>query len=1005
MMTHKSNKIRIGVDHYYFGYCQYYFCETRGDIVQRFDKRGSHYAVSNRTTRDCFGRAITTYANVWTDSLVRTYHTHNLDLIVQTDYDVMDRPIFMSWADGITTDTWYGIGYDAFGHKRLLQHRYDENGNEWQQYTSPQGWTTTSIAPDGAITYFEYDALGQLLQSTDPDGLVTIHSYDGFGRRTERNHPDAGTTIWTYDAADNLIASATQVQLDNNEETVYEYDYNQLTAVRYPRYPQYDITYEYDSETGRLYYVSDITGDEYFEYDAMGNVSMSDKYIAVPTENMTYNLVTRYRYDSFGRMRRITYPDGEKVDYTYRDGQLYSVENTEGDVYIRSIVYDEYDAPVQTTYGNGMVGRSSYDDIHHRLAWRELYDTYHIPLQETQYEYDGVGNIVRTRQYASAYGGLGGEYAVVYGYDEQNRLLDARQYNSETGNYSYFMSYSPSGLVGTKVSPELNADMVFGYRYDGGYISHQPKIISSVSDEEDMTLMGWNADGQMTSMVQPNQDRFRKHMWDEAGQLAVAIGNEYCGYYGYNANGERVYKLTGSVYADQYNAGDVNIETYFDDVTLYVNPYMVITPRGYTKHYYNGSQRIAARLGDYWSDSGIMVDEQDRMNLAREVLEDRMNSTEVEEESLGGGQCRSIYGEEFSPEPYILRTNYMNCIYDEDMLWEVFNGNIRQSDYMDGIAQGIFYYHSDHLGSANWITDDQGQAVQYIHYMPYGELWVNQQANSYDERFKFTGKERDAETGYDYFGARYYSPMIGHWLSPDPLANKYPNISPYAYCSWNPLRYVDPNGKEICIVGEDGVSATYLKDMHYTGNDAFIKESIDKLNVINNITAGTGFMETLIESPLDFSISMADSKIDGTLSTTSISDTEKQISAGRNASIEDLGHELFHTYQYANGQGGMSIYNEVEAYLFQAKLGYVLNNGSGGSMLETVINTSTNAAYTDAVNTLLFGQQYDKQSFNVVVSSFLQHSRANVGGVYNKYSLQQPTQKRSLIQPFYPIYP
>ena len=318
--------------------------------------------------------------------------------------------------------------------------------------------------------------------------------------------------------------------------------------------------------------------------------------------------------------------------------------------------------------------------------------------------------------------------------------------------------------------------------------------------------------GQLTHIGRPYTEQFRRHVWNEAGQLAAAIGNEYCGYYGYNAHGERVYKLTGSVYADQYNAGDVNIETYFDDVTLYVNPYMVITPRGYTKHYYNGSQRIAARLGDYWSDSGIMVDEQDRMNLAREVLEDRMNSTEVEEESLGEEQCRSIYGEEFSPEPYILRTNYMNCIYDEDMLWEVFNGNIRQSDYMDGIAQGIFYYHSDHLGSANWITDDQGQAVQYIHYMPYGELWVNQQANSYDERFKFTGKERDTETGYDYFGARYYLSLLGIWLSPDPLLDESPNISSYAFCGWNPINRLDPDGRD-WVFQEDGSKYMWRDDI------------------------------------------------------------------------------------------------------------------------------------------------------------------------------------------------
>ena len=112
--------------------------------------------------------------------------------------------------------------------------------------------------------------------------------------------------------------------------------------------------------------------------------------------------------------------------------------------------------------------------------------------------------------------------------------------------------------------------------------------------------------------------------------------------------------------------------------------------------------------------------------------------------------------------------------------------------------------HGDHLGSANWITDDKGYPVQYIHYAPYGELIANQRPCDYDERFKFTGKERDYESGYDAFGARYYSCVFGHWLSVDPLADKYPNISPYAYCGWNPVRFVDPNGEDIYTFDEDG---------------------------------------------------------------------------------------------------------------------------------------------------------------------------------------------------------
>ena len=61
-----------------------------------------------------------------------------------------------------------------------------------------------------------------------------------------------------------------------------------------------------------------------------------------------------------------------------------------------------------------------------------------------------------------------------------------------------------------------------------------------------------------------------------------------------------------------------------------------------------------------------------------------------------------------------------------------------------------------------------------------------------------TGKERDSETGFSYFGARYYdSDILTGWLSVDPMADKYPGLSPYAYCGWNPVRLVDPNGEDI----------------------------------------------------------------------------------------------------------------------------------------------------------------------------------------------------------------
>lgn len=70
----------------------------------------------------------------------------------------------------------------------------------------------------------------------------------------------------------------------------------------------------------------------------------------------------------------------------------------------------------------------------------------------------------------------------------------------------------------------------------------------------------------------------------------------------------------------------------------------------------------------------------------------------------------------------------------------------------------IFWTHYDKMSAKDKI-------VQFIHYMPFGEMWYNQQASAYNERFKFTGKERDSESKYDYFGARYYASTLPAWLT------------------------------------------------------------------------------------------------------------------------------------------------------------------------------------------------------------------------------------------------
>ena len=114
------------------------------------------------------------------------------------------------------------------------------------------------------------------------------------------------------------------------------------------------------------------------------------------------------------------------------------------------------------------------------------------------------------------------------------------------------------------------------------------------------------------------------------------------------------------------------------------------------------------------------------------------------------------------------------------------------------------YLTADHLGSTRLETDGvSGQPVAYHEYLPFGEEVTSVAGDTTTQ--KFTGKERDAETGLDFFGTRYFSSAQGRFTSPDSLIMKEEWLSDpqrwnhYSYVRNNPLRYVDPNGEDLTV--------------------------------------------------------------------------------------------------------------------------------------------------------------------------------------------------------------
>ena len=453
-----------------------------------------------------------------------------------------------------------------------------------------------------------------------------------------------------------------------------------------------------------------------------------------------------------------------------------------------------------------------------------------IDLEDKSYTYDDVGNITQIAQdIRTSESILGGRYTTEYTYDTQNRLLTASQQSTSLGAYDYSMSYSRAGCVSQKQCLANNTSLTYGYQVERNrLVSHQ---VAGIYDglTQMITRLNWDQDGQLSSMYGPCFDGLRQLRWNEGGQLVASFGDGAGAYFGYDGNGERVYKLRGNMTVEQINAGAEIVSLFFTYPTLYVNPYMVITPQGYTKYYYSGKEHVATQIGNVshmqaqFTQSDTIAGMISKSNTFMQSAIGVSDSYTERPPILYTASGSRIVGQ-LGPHCSTTLLRVISTSSLQNQLLPVISGDVSGME-TDPLEPALYYYHPDHLGSATWITDSLGNPAQFLQYLPYGEIWRNQQRMGYDERYKYSGKERDNETGYDYFGARHYTSAISGWLSPDPLMDKYPGISPYAYCNWNPMKYVDPDGTKIVVgtwygrilskFGVNNFEAKTLRRLHY----------------------------------------------------------------------------------------------------------------------------------------------------------------------------------------------
>ena len=318
--------------------------------------------------------------------------------------------------------------------------------------------------------------------------------------------------------------------------------------------------------------------------------------------------------------------------------------------------------------------------------------------------------------------------------------------------------------------------------------------------------------------------------------------------------------LKGSV---TYNTISNNSVTHADDYyldpyTVYVNPYYVATHHSTTveasKHYYMNSQRIASALIDQF-----FVCEEDEI-CGLEVNNDPTHDHGFEGSSLRGvAQNLSDLLSHFNLSDgtdYEMDTLEKLEHFDQYYTQVDYNSATDGCDVLDAECHCahsaywaeqeefdcsdyplVYWYHPDYLGNTEYVTDMNGEAFQYFWYSPWGEAWVKEHSGngSYSTPWRFNAEEFDSETGNYYHGARYRDPRAIPWLSVDPLANRFPHLTPYNFVENNPIRVIDPDGR----MAVDAL--TPPDDYVFNENGNFVR--IDRNNkpdrlVIENSTTG-----------------------------------------------------------------------------------------------------------------------------------------------------------------------
>jgi RHS repeat-associated protein len=701
-------------------------------------------------------------------------------------------------------------------------------------------------SPDAAITKLSYDSHGQPIVVTDPNGVTTQQRYDDFGRKIAEVSPDRGITLYRYDVAGRLIAKIDETQTT----TRYSYDHvnrlvtlgadKELNLVQY-RYQGKHLIEVVGTIDGNVEHATERTN---YQYNALGALIQETRWISrvdalqkwadaeqknasakadktgkTPWSLPGLTFITRNEYDDAGRMIKQILPDGHRLTYRYnpvgdKSGN-YVRKTASRPSLLSAILFD--DKPIVTdidqAQAGGLVGYRMGNGIQQGI---KLDGSGRIEKLQSIAQLANEDGSVR-KWLKDLFGDAKGLHEkIVYSqsnrYDVESRVIEiSRTYanpspeqppRSVTEHYDYD---AQNRLV--KIQDATGTSRI---RYDrgGNRIAElvtpfessavRPSGTTDSGTASEQTYHYMPGTNRLVAIIEGAQSRKVAQVQrlaaprnaEEASRLVRSV-------WFYHETGVPLARLSADDTTTETKSNRIVYNTDKRPISIYDAHDRLIA-----RYYYNGrGERIAKTTfprGQSTQRSAIAPTASVNGDTSYYLYSDRRLAAETDSDGRIKGHYVYLYGKPVAKIEVAVNTDVIHTI------WRTFKslgGMIKSNEGNHSHSRtAIYAIHTDHLGMPQVVTDAQQQVVWQVSPTAFGQAHVVyakggllKKGERFEMRLRLPGQVYDKETNLHYNYYRDYDPVLGRYVTSDPIGLS-GGDNPYTYVGSDPLNNIDPLG-------------------------------------------------------------------------------------------------------------------------------------------------------------------------------------------------------------------